>query len=79
MAAAAAQRVVSAGWRAATGHEPPTKPESPETRLGEALAYSMIIGATLGAARVLATRQAARYYASRAGGELPAQLRVADD
>jgi hypothetical protein len=75
VAGAIAQRVVAAGWRAVTGSRPPGLPESPETRLVEAVAYSMLVGAVLNAARVVATRQAARYYAARSGGALPRALR----
>ena len=77
-AGAAAQRALSTGWRAATGTQPPDLPESPETRLAEAVAWSMVAGAVLNVARVIATRQAARYYAARAGGELPQALRRAE-
>jgi Protein of unknown function (DUF4235) len=75
VAGAVAQRAVAAGWRAATGHRPPGLPESPETRFAEAVVYSMIAGAVLNAARVVATRQAARYYVHRTGGRLPTALR----
>ncbi|MGF1648597.1 MAG: DUF4235 domain-containing protein [Kineosporiaceae bacterium] len=75
VAGAVARRALAAAWRAATGRRPPGLPESPETRLAEAVAYSMIAGAVLNVVRVVATRQAARYYASRTGGVMPKGLR----
>jgi subtilisin family serine protease len=75
-AAVVAQRALTTGWRAATGHNPPGLPESPQTRLGEAIAYALIAGAVLNVARVIATRQAARYFAARSGGQLPKALRA---
>jgi hypothetical protein len=63
-AAAAAQRLVSAGWQAARGHKPPAA-EDPETgvRLSEVVAAAAITGALVAVARVLATRSAARFAA----------------
>jgi hypothetical protein len=75
VAGAVAQRALSAGWRAVTGRRPPVVPESPETRFVEAVVYSMIAGAVLNVMRVVATRQAARYYVRRTGGSLPKALR----
>jgi hypothetical protein len=75
-AGAVAQRALSTAWRAATGKQPPGLPESPETRFGEAVAYSLIAGAVLNVVRVVATRQAAAYYMKRTGGQLPKALRT---
>ncbi len=69
----AAQKALTSGWRVATGREPPGHPESPETSLVEAVAFAALSGALLNLARVLATRQAAKYYAKRAGS-LPKEL-----
>ncbi len=69
----AAQKALASGWRVATGREPPERPESPETGLLEAVAFAAVSGALLNLARVLATRQAAKYYARRAG-TLPREL-----
>ncbi len=68
---ALAQRAIRTGWRAVTGTNPPDVPENPETRLPEAITYAVIAGAVLNVARVVAIRQAARYYSHRAGGSLP--------
>ncbi len=72
--AAVAQRALSTGWQAATGHHPPDAPENPETGLGQAIVYAVVAGALLNLARVFATRQAARLYAQRNGGRLPKAL-----
>jgi hypothetical protein len=77
VAGAVAQRALATGWRAVTGHRPPGMPESPETRFAEAVAYSVIAGAVLNLVRVIAVRQAARYYADRSGGRLPKALHQA--
>lgn len=71
LGAAVAQRALSTVWRATTGSHPPDAPENPETRLVEAIGYAVVAGAALNVARVMATRQAARFYARRNGGRLP--------
>jgi Protein of unknown function (DUF4235) len=59
-AAFVARKVITLAWTKATGKEPPTHPEDPQVRLGEALSWSMLTGVTVEAARLLATRAAAR-------------------
>ena len=59
-AAFVARKVVTLVWTKATGKEPPTHPEDPQVGLGEALGWSMLTGVTVEAARLLATRAAAR-------------------
>jgi uncharacterized protein DUF4235 len=73
LAAAAAQKGLSAAWRLATGDDPPTIPEDPETSWGEAIAWALVSGAVIGVARLVATRRAAHYY-MRSTGELPKAL-----
>ena len=73
LAAAAAHKALSAAWKLATGEEPPTIPEDPETSWGEAIAWAVISGAVLGVVRLAATRRAAQYY-MRSTGELPKEL-----
>ena len=77
LAAAFAQRVISTGWKAVTGHTPPTKPESPEVGSTEAVLFAGLAGALLNIARVVATRRAAGVWSKRHGGALPAALRDA--
>ena len=59
-AAFVARKVITLAWTKATGKEPPTHPEDPQVALGEALSWSMLAGVTSEAARLLATRAAAR-------------------
>jgi hypothetical protein len=73
LAAAAAQKGLSAGWKLVTGNEPPTIPEDPETSWREAIAWAVVSGAAIGLARLVATRHAAQYY-MRSTGELPDAL-----
>jgi len=73
LAAAAAQKGLSAAWKLATGDDPPTIPEDPDTSWTEAIAWAVLSGAVLGLARLIATRRAAHYYI-RSTGELPKAL-----
>jgi Protein of unknown function (DUF4235) len=59
-AAFVARKVITFAWTKATGREPPTHPEDPQVALSEALSWSMLTGVAVGAARLLATRAAAR-------------------
>jgi Protein of unknown function (DUF4235) len=59
-AAFVARKVITMVWTKATGKEPPTHPEDPQVALSEALSWSMLTGVTVEAARLLATRAAAR-------------------
>jgi hypothetical protein len=60
VAAFLARKVVTFAWTKATGKEPPTHPEDPQVALSEALSWSVLTGVTVGAAKLLATRAAAR-------------------
>jgi hypothetical protein len=73
LAAAAAQRGLSAAWKLATGDDPPTIPEDPETSWTEAIAWAVVSGAVIGVARLIATRRAAHYY-MRSTGDMPKAL-----
>ncbi len=59
-AAFVARKVISFVWTKATGKEPPTHPEDPQVALTEALGWSVLTGVSVEAARLLATRAAAR-------------------
>ena len=74
LAGIAAQKSLTVVWKAATGTEPPTIPEDPDTEWKEAVAWALASGAVIGLARLFAARKAAGYY-RRATGELPANLR----
>jgi hypothetical protein len=59
-AAFVARKVITFVWTKATGKEPPNNPEDPQVALTEALTWSVLTGVSVGAARLLATRAAAR-------------------
>jgi hypothetical protein len=73
MAAAFAEKGLKAIWRTATGNEPPTIPEDPDTNWTEAVSWALLSGAVIGLARLAATRRAAAYY-RHSTGELPRAL-----
>ena len=77
LAAAAAQKVLTTSWRAATGKNPPANPADPDVDLWEAVLWAAVSGTIVGLARMLATRRAASYY-TRSTGKLPPEL-AADD
>ena len=66
-AAVLAKKLVTTGWVAATGKEPPANPEDPEVSWPEAIGWAVASGAVVGLARLLAMRKAASYYAKSAG------------
>lgn len=74
LAATAAQRALTLAWKAATGDEPPTIPEDPDTEWKDAVAWALLSGACIGLARLFAVRRAAIYY-RRSTGELPKEMR----
>ncbi len=59
-AAFVARKLITLAWTKATGKEPPTHPEDPQVALTEALGWSVLTGVGVEAARLLATRAAAR-------------------
>ena len=59
-AAFVARKLITFAWTKATGKEPPTHPEDPQVALTEALSWSVLTGISVEAARLLATRAAAR-------------------
>jgi hypothetical protein len=59
-AAFVARKLITFVWTKISGKEPPTHPEDPQVALSEALGWSVLTGVTVEAARLLATRAAAR-------------------
>ena len=55
-----ARKAITLVWTKAVGKEPPTHPEDPQVALSEALGWSVLTGVSVEAARLLATRAAAR-------------------
>src|ERR1035437_6024034 len=58
VAAFAARKITTLGWKRLTGKEPPSDPQDPLVGTGEALGYAIVMGVVMGAARVLAIRAA---------------------
>jgi Protein of unknown function (DUF4235) len=59
-AAFAVRKLLIVGWKTVTGKEPPEHPEDPEVGFSEALIWGVVLGAAVGAARLLATRATTR-------------------
>jgi len=55
-AAFVARKAIVFAWTKATGKEPPGKAEDPEVAIGEALAFTVLVGVAVAIARVLAIR-----------------------
>jgi hypothetical protein len=58
-AAFAVRKMLQLGWKRVTGRAAPDTPEDPEVSLAEAVVWALILGAAIGAARLIATRFAA--------------------
>ncbi len=58
LAVLAAQKVVRIGWRRVTGKEPPVSPDDQQIPLGQALAWTLLLGAAMTTARMIAIRYA---------------------
>lgn len=56
-AAVVARRVLTMGWKAVTGHEPPSDPRSQDTDWQVAMAWAVASGAAIGVARLAAERK----------------------
>lgn len=66
----AARKLLVTMFTKTTGRNPPANPESPGTSWQEATVWAVLSGATMGLARMLATRKAASYY-RKSTGHLP--------
>jgi hypothetical protein len=70
LSALIARKTLTAGWRKATGKEPPAEPANPDTRLAEAAGWAAASAGLIAAAQVIARRRVAATW-RRASGELP--------
>jgi Protein of unknown function (DUF4235) len=55
-----ARKLLILAWTKITGKKPPTNPEDPQVALAEALGWSVLVGITVAAVRVLAIRAVSR-------------------
>jgi hypothetical protein len=62
------RKALNIAWTKVTGHEPPGKADDPDVNLGEALAWTVAVGAGVAVARVLAMRFTNRHMAKRLTG-----------
>ena len=67
-AAFVARKLLFLGWKRITGKEPPEHPEDPQVALSEALIWGILLGATVGTAKLLATRATTRHRPESGGG-----------
>jgi hypothetical protein len=65
------ERVVTSGWKVASGHQPPVDPEDIDSHAGEVVAYAVVSGALIALARVIAVRSAARAYTKYTAKPIP--------
>ena len=72
-----AKKGLNTSWKAATGKNPPANPADPDVDLWEAVLWAAVSGTAVELARMLATRQAAKYYAESTG-HLPPGVRQDD-
>jgi hypothetical protein len=77
-AAALTRKLLDQSWRAAAGKNPPENPADPDVGFGEAVMWSVLTGALVALARMVAQRRAASYYA-RSTGHLPPGLGPDDE
>lgn len=69
----AARNVATKVWKRTRGGDPPTNPADPETGWGEAIGWTVVVGALVGVARLMARRGTAGLW-QQAADELPEDL-----
>lgn len=70
LAAVGARTAAKSGWRAVRHEDPPRNPADSSTSWGEALAWALAIGVTMGLARLVALRGTAAAW-KKATGDAP--------
>lgn len=73
LAGIAMRKALTSGWEKVRHEEPPMNPATPGTSWGEAVAWTMALGAGVGVARMIASRAAAAGW-QKATGALPPGL-----
>lgn len=76
LAGVVANKLVTTVWKKA-GRDEVLDPRDPRTPWKDAVAFAALTGLAVGAARVIATRKAAQYYA-RSAGHLPKAMQEGD-
>ncbi|GAB2988592.1 DUF4235 domain-containing protein [Nocardioides montaniterrae] len=72
--ATVAKKGLNAGWKAATGKQPPENPADPDVQIAEAVAWAAASGTIVALVKMVAQRRAANYYV-KSTGQLPPPLR----
>lgn len=67
----AAQKLVKAAWKVATGNEPPTSPTDPDTPVVEAVSWALASGVGVGVTQLLTTRLVAKRWSKSMGKAAP--------
>ncbi len=65
------ERLVTSGWKMASGPHPPVDAEDIDSHAGEVVAYAVLSGALIALARVFAVRTAARAYTKYTAKPIP--------
>ena len=71
VAMVAARRGLQLGWKLVTGKEPPAAPDDEQVPLGQAVAWTVLFGAAITTARMIATRYASTLLPSSQQQSLP--------
>jgi hypothetical protein len=64
-AAYCVKKAIVFAWTKVTGKQPPDKAEDPQVAIGEAVAWAVLTGAGIAAARVIAIRLVSRQVAGK--------------
>ena len=67
----AAQKLVRAAWKVATGNEPPSSLTDPDTPMAEAVSWALASGVGVGVTQLLTTRFAAKRWSTSMGHSAP--------
>ena len=66
----AAKKVATSGWKLVMNDDPPANPESPDTKMWEAVAWALASAAITALVRLVVTREWTQYYV-KSTGHLP--------
>ena len=79
-AAAGAYKVVQVGWKQATGKEAPPGPDDQQAPLGRAIVWTLVMGAAITTARMIAIRYTSKLlHAQQQGMTESAAAALADN
>jgi hypothetical protein len=78
-AAAGTYKVVQLGWKQVTGKEAPLGPDDQQPPLGRAIAWTLVMGAAITTARMIAIRYTSKLLHSQQGTTESAATALADN